>query len=107
MKNEQNDGRNYLFLGGRFFLRYMYFDLDTNENYIADSLFYKRKISVKFEKEMNRKGEKYRAIFCRIRKKDKAAFEEALEEIRTKMSLLGHNDYDGFCQQMLKKLEEA
>ena len=107
MKNEQNDGRNYLFLGGRFFLRYMYFDLDTNGNYIADSLFYKRKISVKFEKELNRNGDKYRAVFCRIRKKDRAAFEEALEEIRTKMSLLGHNDYDEYCDKVMAMLDKA
>ena len=107
MKNENSVGSNYVYLGGHFFLHYMYFDLDTDGNYVADSLFYKRKIPVKFKDEMNRAGDKYRAIFCRIRKKDKAAFEEALEEMRTKMSLLGHNDYDDYCQKILKEMDEA
>lgn len=107
MKNEKSAGRTYVCLGGGFFLRYMYFDLNEGEGYVADSLFYKRKIRVKFKDEMIRDGDKYRAIFCRIRKKDKAAFEEALEEIGTKMSLLGHNDYDGYCARTLAEIGEA
>lgn len=107
MKNDKSLGRTYLSLGGRFFLHYMYFDLNVNDSYVADSLFYKRKIPVKYKDEMVRDGDKYRAIFCRIRKKDKAAFEEALEEIRTKMSLLGHNDYDGYCVKTLAEIDEA
>ena len=83
MKNDKSLGRTYLSLGGRFFLHYIYFDLNVRD------------------------GDKYRAIFCRIRKKDKAAFEEALEEIRTKMSLLGHNDYDGYCVKTLAEIDEA
>lgn len=107
MKKENRTGRNYVCLGGQLRLYYMYFDLNVNEGYIADSLFYKRNIPVKFKDEMIRDGDKYRAIFCRIRKKDRNAFEDALEEIRTKMSLLGHNDYEDYCRKTFAELNMA
>ena len=98
---------NYIFFGGLLFLRYAYVDLDADSGYVADSLFFRRKIHVKFLDEMVRDGDKYRVIFCRIRKKDKKPFEEALAEIRTKMSLLGHNDYDDYCNRMMKEIGKA
>lgn len=30
-----------------------------------------------------------------------------LAEIRNKMSLLGHNDYDDYCRQLMAVLEKA
>jgi len=105
MKKEKPGGRNYLFFGGLFRLKYAYIDLNTDRDYVADSLFYKRNIHVRFIDEMVRDGDKYRIIFCKIQKKYKKAFEEALEEIRTKMSLLGHNDYDEYCDRLMAELE--
>lgn len=96
---------NYLFFGGLFSLRYAYVDLNVDSGYVADSLFYRRKIRVWFLNEAVRDGDKYRLIFCRIRKKDKQRFEEALSEIRTKMALLGHNDYDDYCDELMRRIE--
>lgn len=103
---QKNEVKHYIYLGGKFYDNYMYFDLNVDEHYVADSLFYKREIPVKFKDEMVRDGDKYRAIFCKVRKKYKQKFEEALEELKTKMALLGHLDYEDFCYDMLKKLEE-
>lgn len=100
---------NYIFLGGKFYLHYMYFDLNTDSNYIADSLFYKREIPVKFKDEMTRDGDKYRAIFCKIKPKYKEKFEEAMKELVNKMFLCGHNDYLDYCTQVREemKLDDA
>jgi len=98
---------NYYSFGGRFSQRYMYVDLNVDSGYAADSLFYKRKIPVKFKDEMVREGDKYRVIFCSIPKKFNRAFEEALEELKTKMCLLGHNDYEDYCESLMKELEDA
>ena len=98
---------NYYSFGGLFFRRYMYVDLNVNSGYAADSLFYKRKIPVKFKDEMMREGDQYRLIFCKIPKRFCRAFEEALEELKTKMCLLGHNDYEEYCESVMKELEEA
>lgn len=98
---------NYISFGGLFSRRYMYVDLNVNSGYAADSLFYKRKIPVKFKDEMMRDGDQYRLIFCKVPKRFRQAFEEALEEMKTKMCLLGHNDYEEYCESVMKELEEA
>lgn len=99
--------KHYISLGGKFYAHYMYFDLNVEKNYVADSLFYKREIPVKFKDEMVRDGDKYRAIFCKVKRKYKDKFEEALKELPTKMSLLGYNDYEEYCQNILKEMDEA
>ena len=96
---------NYLFCGGLLFLNYVYVDLNTDENYVADSLFYRHKVPVMFGDEMVRDGDKYRLVFCKIRRKYRKEFEKALSEIGNKMSLLGHNDYEAFCVNLMRLIE--
>ena len=98
---------NYISFGGKFSRRYVYVDLNVDSGYVADSLFFKRKIPVKFKDEMVREGDKYRLIFCKIPGKFRQAFEEALEELKTKMCLLGHSDYEEYCENLMKELDEA
>ena len=92
---------NYLDLGGFFYNHYLYVDLNTNEDYAADSLFYKRHIPVKYGEEWSRDGEKYKFIFCKVRKKYKKDMEDAFEELKTKMLLLGNNDYEEYCNKII------
>lgn len=98
--------KHYISLGGRFYAHYMYFDINTEEHYIADSLFYKRKIPVIFKGEMVRNGDKYIAVFCKIKRKYKDSFEKALEELKTKMELLGYLDYEEYCVNLIKQIKE-
>jgi hypothetical protein len=93
---------NYILFGGLLNLHYAY--IDTND-YLADSLFYKRKIPVRFKEEMVRNDTKYKVVFCKIQKKYKKPFEEALEELTTKMCLFGHNDYEEFCKGLINEIE--
>ena len=91
----------YINLGGLFYAHYMYIDLNVDEDFVADSLFYKRNIPVKFGEEMSKDDDKYRVIFCKVRKKYRKAFEEALREIPNKMNLLGHTDYEEYCTKLV------
>ena len=95
------DIKPYLCFGGLFRLRYLYIDIDTNTNYVADSLFYQRKIPVKFLDEWARKDDKYRIVFCSIKKKYQKQFEEALDQIENKMLLLGYNDYGEYYHKLI------
>lgn len=104
MKKEELAGKNYIRLGGWLRKQYLYIDLHVNENFVADSLFYRRKIPVKFGDEMAKNGEKYRVIFCKVAKKYAKSFEEALDELITKMSLLGHNDYEDYCEKLIGQI---
>ena len=107
MEKAEEAARHYLYLGGRFRANYAYIDLNTDSGYVADSLFYRRRIKVGFMEEMSRDDEKYRVIFCRIRKKDREVFEKALAEIPNKMNLLGHTDYEAYCDTLMKELERT
>ena len=107
MKKEKRFGMNYVHLGGWVNQYYLYVDLNVDEGYVADSLFYRRKVPVRFEEEMAKDGDQYRIIFCKVRNKYQKAFEEALAEIKTKMFLLGHNDYENYCHQLMAQLSEA
>lgn len=89
---------NYIAFGGRFYLRFAYVD---THNYTADSLFNRRNVPVKYEDEYAREGSKYRIIFCRIPRKHRAKFMEALGELPNKMLLCGHRDYEEFCEDIL------
>ena len=96
-------GMNYLSFDGLFYLRYAYVDL--HERYLADSLLCRHKIPVRFGDEYVKEKEKYMIVTCKVRKKYRKAFEEAMEELKTKMLLLGYTDYEEFCDNLLKYLK--
>jgi hypothetical protein len=98
---------NYIPLGGTLSLRYAYVDLNTDQNYVADSLLYRHRIPVRFKGEFIRDTDNYRVILCRIPRKYRSAFEKAMEELKAKMNLLGHTDYEDYCEVLMKELENA
>ena len=99
--------KHYLCFGGRFNIGYMYFDLNVDEGQVADSLFYKRNIPIKFGDEFAKENDKYKAIFCKIKRKYMKDFEEALEELKNKMDLLGHLDYEEYCMNIINSINEG
>lgn len=85
---------------------YSYVFLDCNE-YLADQLFIKHKVPVKFGGEFVRDDSKYRIISCKIRKKYEKSFLNALSEMYNKMILRGYGDYQEFCEIFNAKMMEA
>ena len=95
--------KNYIRFDRLFRIRYMYFD---TKDYLADSLFTKNKVKVDFHHgEYHKEGEPYIIIECSVRKKDKAAFEKSMDELRNKMALYKHNDYDDWCAKFIALVE--
>lgn len=82
-----------------FSFQYLYFD---TEDHLADKVFIKNKVFVKFGKEYAKNGEKYRIIFCEISKKNVDKFLKSIDELKDKMLLLGFTDYEEWC---IKQLE--
>ena len=80
---------------------YAYFDA---KDYMADSLFIKHNVTVKFQQEFCKDGTPYCVVFCRIRKKDEAAFLDALRELPAKMLLCGYSDYAAQCERFMEKI---
>lgn len=104
--------RNYIDLGKAFmgvWEHYVY--LDTDE-YLARSLFARHMIRVKIESVMGREDEEYKLVALKVLKKDEEKFLRAMEELKGKMLLFGHRDYEthgGALMRMTREMlqEEA
>lgn len=93
------DGKNYMEIS-KFSLKYKYFCyVDTNE-YLADRIFIRRKINVLAGDEYGSEQSKYVIVFCKVKKKDREEFLEAMKELEQKMLLLGHTDYMDLCGRL-------
>ena len=72
--------------------------VDTPE-YLADQLFIRHEVKVRFGQEFHHPDKDYIVIICRVRKKDEQRFLDALNELPGKMALLGYADYPQFCEE--------
>ena len=84
----------------RLSLFYNYFAFLDTDAYLADQLFVKHQARVHFREEYVRGDSPYRVIFCHVRKRDRARFQAALEELPKKMMLLGYIDYLDVCRAL-------
>ena len=87
-------------------LRYKYFCFIDTKEYLADALFIKYKVRVWFQKEAHKPDTDFVFIFCKVKKDDTDRFLEALGELNKKMMLLGHSDYQTFCQEFYENFLE-
>lgn len=81
----------------RLSLRYAYYAFLDTDAYLADHLFIKHQVRVRFREEYVRNDSPYRVIFCQVRKRDQVRFLNALKELPNKMLLLGYADYAKAC----------
>ena len=63
-------------------------------------------VRIKYKQEMTRPDEKYRLIFLRVLKKDEPKFIAAMEDLKTKMLICGHADYETHGAELVAALEE-
>ena len=83
----------------KFSFRYKYFFFIDTKSYLADALFIKYKVRVWFKQEYCKEKNEFVFIFCKVRKNDVEKFTNALEELKDKMLLLGHSNYQDFCEE--------
>lgn len=91
----------------RFSLRFSYFAIIDNGEYLADALFIRHKVRVWFGAEYQTPDSLYRVILCRCRKRDVDAFLAAARDLPNKMLLCGHTDYIEYCAQLRNKIDTA
>ena len=87
-------------------LWYAYFLFFDTTSHLADQLFIRHKVRAQFESEYAREGSPYRAILCRVRKRDVPEFLAAVEELKKKMLLCGHLDYVSRVSAFMDAVEE-
>lgn len=97
--------KNYVELYNRFAWRKSFMYVDT-EDYNADQLFIQHKVRVRFKCEYGKKKCNYIMIFASCRKSDWDKAKAALEELPNKMLIMGHNDYEDYCEGLIHNIEE-
>ena len=104
MKKTEMEGyilKNYYKLQSPSFFKFQYVFLDS-EDYLADQLFIKYKVTVDFGDEYVKENSPYHVIFCKIRKRDEKKFLDALSEMYDKMLLMGYKDYQEVCDNFIR-----
>ena len=114
MEQKNYEQKNWfnLTVSPSLYCRYAYIDL---EDHLADSLFERQNISVRFEREFENPINGYRLIICKVLPWHREGFLKALSQLPNKMNLLGFTDYQDFCRDyleysenwMLEKLQTA
>lgn len=93
----------------KFSLQYDYFVFFDDLAHLADQLFIKHEVRVRFEREYAKAGCPYLAVFCHVKKKDVPKFLAALEDLKNSMMLCGHPNYieeiSSFMDAMEKRKE--
>ena len=95
------ESNNYIRIKKYSLIKSCYAYVDVSE-YLADDIFYNKKINVDYLHEFSHPEHGYRIIICNILKWQEKKFTCAMEELKDKMLICGHGDYLEFC----KKLEE-
>lgn len=91
----------------KFSLRYDYFLFFDTSEYLADQLFIQREVRVWFGDEYQKTRSPYIGIFCKVKKKDRTRFVEALEALKNKMILCGYPDYESEVGSMLRQMKDS
>ncbi|MGI6261503.1 MAG: hypothetical protein ACOYJR_06655 [Acutalibacteraceae bacterium] len=87
-------------------LRYQYFAFFDTSHYLADSLFVKHQVTVRFLQEYAHDDFNYFIIFAKCRKKDIDKVVTALEELQNKMLICGYLDYQKCCEMFMAKMQK-
>lgn len=88
-------------------LWYDYFLFFDTPKYLADQLFIKQMVRVWFDREYEKEGSPFLAIFCHVKKKDSPKFLAALDALKDKMILCGYPEYEAEVHKMIRHLKGA
>lgn len=88
-------------------LLYDYFAYIDSPKHMADDIFARHKVVVKFRGEWKKPGAKYQIVMCKVRKADTPKFLEAMEELPQRMLICGYPDYLEFCEEFNKELDSV
>ena len=57
-----------------------------------------------FEGDFTKDDSDYLFVYCKVKKKDHDKFIETLGELKNKMLIMGHSDYESFCEEQINKI---
>ena len=87
-----------------FSAEFFYFDVP---DYKADDIFLEKGLYPRFFEEMSKDDSEYVLIRCRVKRRDRHKFVEAMNELARKMLLTGYPDYLDHAKEIWEQLDEA
>lgn len=87
-----------------FSMEFFYFDLP---DYLADDIFVANHLRPRFFEEYELPDCEYHIIRCRVSRREGHVFYFCMNELARKMRLCGHADYDDYCAEFMRKLDEG
>ena len=98
--------RNYILYGKtRFAKHLLYAFLDVPEA-LATSVLLKNNVRAKFVHLMTREDTDYVLVQMKIHRNDRQKFLDAMEDLKTKMLICGHADYEACAGELIRELED-
>lgn len=85
-----------------FYRKFLYVDAPS---YAADDLFVKYDVFPLFDNELSRPGDEFVLVVCRVRRREVHDFLTALSELPAKMRLIGHENYEEYCNNLASRLD--
>ena len=85
--------------GPAMYYWFAYFD---THDHLADCLFDHEHVSVTVEDEFAGDDDPYRIVLCRIARKDRERFLNAVDLLPSLMTYVGKTDYEAFCRAFLQ-----
>ena len=97
--------RNYVLYGKTYFsLLYAYLDAEDN---LAAGVFAKHGLRVKLIHTLVRENEEYILVQVKVRRRDREKFPDAMEDLKRKMLICGHRDYESHGGELIRELEDS
>lgn len=97
---------NYIELKKKWYSRYNEFVYIDVDDHLADDIFVKNKIPVKFKGDYKHDDKKYVLVYCKVKPKYIDEFLNSLGELKNEMFHNGFADYDMFCKNMLDRIRQ-
>jgi len=99
--------KNYIKLGKSALSGWEHYVFLDTEEILAESLMNRHMVRREVEGVFAMDNEEYRLISIKVWKKDELRFLQSMEELKGKMLLFGHMDYESRGGEMMEKTRES
>ena len=98
--------RNYILYGKTRFAKHLLYAFIDVPEALATSVLMKHNVRAKFVHLMTREDTDYVLVQMKIHRNDRQKFLDAMEDLKTKMLICGHADYEACAGELIRELED-
>ena len=98
--------RNYILYGKTRFAKHLLYAFIDVPEALATSVLLKHNVRAKFVHLLTREDTDYVLVQMKIHRNDRQKFLDAMEDLKTKMLICGHSDYEACAGEFIRELED-